>query len=76
MKLSVCQQTQLSKEKMSCAEYDDKRKKNYIFKTEFLGPQKIITCCGGGGKSSKYLQHYHTWSGLLITDVLAKIAHF
>ena len=58
--ICVCQQTQLSKEKMSCAEYDDKRKKNYIFKTEFLGPQKIITCCGGGGKSSKYLQHYHT----------------
>ena len=34
MKLSSClyQQTQLSKDKMSCAEYyDDKRKKNYIF---------------------------------------------
>ena len=27
----VCQQTQLSKEKMSCAEYDDNRKKELHF---------------------------------------------
>ena len=44
MKLSSClyQQTQLSKDKMSCAEYDDKRKKNYIFKIEFLGPAVLV----------------------------------
>lgn len=29
--ISVCQQTQLSKEKMSCAEYDDNRKKELHF---------------------------------------------
>ena len=29
--ICVCQQTQLSKEKMSCAEYDDNRKKELHF---------------------------------------------
>ena len=39
--ICVCQQTQLSKEKMSCAEYDDKRKKNYIFKLNFWALKRL-----------------------------------